>query len=69
MPENSADDPSPARTVETEPHREHPSNTRMHPTAFGARDRRFFEVVLCRVPRRRVMRNPLGGAPYPLKLI
>jgi hypothetical protein len=37
-----------------------PPNTRMQPTAFGARDRAFFEVISCGAPRRRLMRNPFG---------
>ena len=30
------------------------------PTAFGARDRGYFGVILCGAPWRRLMRNPLG---------
>jgi len=40
----------------------------MHPTAFGARDRCFFEVILYRAPRRRVMRKPLGRSTIALLL-
>ena len=37
----------------------------MQPTAFGARDRGFFEVILCSAPQRRLMGNPLDGSPVP----
>ena len=33
----------------------------MQPTAFGARDRCYFGIISWRAPRRRLMRNPLGG--------
>jgi hypothetical protein len=33
----------------------------MQQTAFGARDRAFFDAVVCRAPRRRLMSIPLGG--------
>ena len=36
-------------------------NRRLQLTAFGARDRCFFDVVLCRAPRRQLKRNTLGG--------
>jgi len=36
----------------------------MQPTAFGARDRWYFTAFLCGAPRRRLMRNPLGGHLY-----
>ena len=32
----------------------------MQPTTLGARDRWFFEVILCYAPRRRLTRRPLG---------
>jgi hypothetical protein len=31
-------------------------------TAFGARDRAVFEVVVRRAPRRQLKRNTLGGS-------
>jgi len=34
----------------------------MQPTAFGAQDRCFFEIILCDAPRRRLMGRPLGGS-------
>ena len=37
-----------------------PPNRRLQLTAFGARDRGFFEVVLCSAPRRQLKRNTLG---------
>src|SRR6266511_2530200 len=37
-------------------------NRRLQLTAFGARDRAFFDVVLCRAPRRQLKRNTLDGA-------
>src|SRR6266540_3841357 len=37
-----------------------PANRRLQLTAFGARDRRFFEALLCRAPRRQLKRRPLG---------
>ncbi len=40
-------------------HRQRP-NRRLQLTAFGARDRAFFEVVLCGAPRRQLKRNTLG---------
>jgi len=39
-----------------------PSNRRLQLTAFGARDRGFFDVILCRAPRRQLKRNTLGGS-------
>jgi len=33
----------------------------MQPTAFGAQDRRFFEVGVCCAPRQRLMRKPFGA--------
>jgi len=33
----------------------------MQPTAFGARDRCYFEVIVCRAPRRQLKRKTLGG--------
>ncbi len=47
-----------------------PPNRRLQLTAFGARDRGFFEVVLCSAPRRQLKRNTLGGhhqAPLTIK--
>src|SRR4051794_851038 len=35
-------------------------NTRLQLTAFGARDRGFFEVIVCCAPRRQLKRNPFG---------
>jgi len=35
-------------------------NRRLQLTAVGARDRGFFEVILCRAPRRQLKRKPLG---------
>jgi hypothetical protein len=34
-------------------HNPAPPNTRLQLTAFGARDRAYFEVIWCRAPRRR----------------
>jgi hypothetical protein len=39
-----------------------PANKPMHPTAFGARDRAFFDAFLCSAPRRRVMGRAFGGS-------
>jgi len=39
--------------------RERP-NKRLQLTAFGARDRGFFEFILCRAPRRQLKRKTLG---------
>jgi len=36
---------------------------RLQLTAFGARDRWFFEVILCRAPCRQLKRSTLGGKP------
>jgi len=36
-------------------------NKRLQLTAFGARDRAFFEALLCRAPRRQLKRNTLGA--------
>jgi hypothetical protein len=33
----------------------------MQPTAFGAQDRWFFEIVCFRAPRRRLMGRPFGA--------
>jgi hypothetical protein len=38
-----------------------PPNMPMQPTAFGAQDRCFFEIILCGAPRRRLMGGPFGG--------
>src|SRR6266508_1742364 len=38
-----------------------PSNRRLQLTAFGARDRAFFEISLRRAPWRQLKRNTLGG--------
>ncbi len=40
-----------------------PPNTRMQPTAFGARDRCYFGAIPCGAPRLRLMRKTLGGSP------
>ncbi len=37
-----------------------PPNRRLQLTAFGARDRAFFEAILWSAPRRQLKRNPLG---------
>jgi len=37
-----------------------PPNRRLQLTAFGARDRAFFEVILESAPRRQLKRRPLG---------
>ena len=37
-------------------------NTRLQLTAFGVRDRGFFEVVVCSAPRRQRTRQALGGS-------
>ena len=36
-------------------------NTRLQLAAFGARDRGFFEVILCSAPWRQLKRNTLDG--------
>jgi hypothetical protein len=36
------------------------------PIAFGARDRPFFEAIVCSAPRQRLMRNPLARRPSQL---
>jgi len=38
-----------------------PPNRRLQLTAFGARDRWFFEIILCSAPRRQLKRVPFGG--------
>jgi len=38
-----------------------PSNRRLQLTAFGARDRCFFEGILGRAPRRQLKRRAFGG--------
>jgi len=38
-------------------------NTRLQLTAFGARDRSYFNAFLCRAPRRQLKRNTLDGYP------
>src|SRR6266511_908622 len=40
-----------------------PSNRRLQLTAFGARDRCYFEAILCSAPRRQLKRRPLDGGP------
>jgi len=43
-----------------------PPNTPMQLTAFGARDRWFFDRILCCAPRPQLMGNPLGRTlPHP----
>jgi len=37
-----------------------PSNRRLQLTAFGARDRGFFALVLLSAPRRQLKRKPFG---------
>jgi len=37
-------------------------NRRLQLTAFGARDRGFFEIILCRAPRRQLKRSTLDGS-------
>jgi len=37
-----------------------PSNRRLQLTAFGARDRGFFEAILWSAPWRQLKRKPLG---------
>jgi hypothetical protein len=39
------------------------SNNVFQPTAFGVRDRAFFEVAQCGAPRRQLKRSTLDGAP------
>ena len=38
-------------------------NRRLQLTAFGARDRWFFDAFLCSAPRRQLKRSTLDGAP------
>jgi hypothetical protein len=38
-------------------------------TAFGARDRGFFEVIVCRAPQRQLKRKSFGRQPINLMLI
>jgi len=38
------------------------ANPRLQLTAFGARDRAFFEIILCRAPRRQLKRSTLDGS-------
>jgi len=43
--------------------RREPPNRRLQLTAFGARDRGFFEGSLCRAPRRQLKRSTFGRQP------
>jgi hypothetical protein len=42
------------------------SNRRLQLTAFGARDRGYFEGTLCHAPRRQLKRSTFGGNPSTL---
>jgi len=49
-----------------------PPNKRLQLTAFGARDRCYFEAILCRAPWRQLKRRPLGlllRLPLPLMAV
>src|SRR6266508_6263395 len=41
-----------------------PPNTRMQLTAFGARDRRYFKAILCRVPSAATDAQHVGPQPH-----